>query len=149
MRIEWRTAMTVDGALIDDDHRYLFKLINAFNASLDREFDQGEIKTILSSLKYYTVYHFVREEAAQVAALYPDHARHSAEHRRLVGLVDRAVAMLEHDIPPDQQSRIKHQISRLLQNWLVTHIIKFDLPMRPHVRNIRSAMRGVTPISRT
>jgi hemerythrin len=148
MTVQWRAAMTIDKAVIDDDHRYLISLTNEVAAVIDQGFDQEALLKVLNSLKYYTVYHFVREEAAQRAADYPAAKDHAAEHRRLIGAVDQVIALLEQEIDPDKHERIKDQIALLLNNWLIAHIIKHDLPMRPYVQRMRAAMDGALPIIR-
>ena len=147
MPVQWRPAMAIDQAVIDDDHRYLISLINSVEALCSRDFDQAALLKVLDSLKYYTVYHFTREEAAQRAVSYPDADAHAAEHKRLIETVDRVIALVSQEIAPDKHERIRAEISALLKGWLVEHIIKHDIPMRPYVRNIRAFMGRAAPIS--
>ena len=147
MPIQWRPAMAIDDGGIDDDHRHLIELINAAEALCDRAFDQGALLKILDSLKYYTVYHFVREEAAMRAAGYPDLEVHAGEHRQLVETVRKAVLLVSREIAPDRHERIRAEILTLLKSWLVDHIIKHDIPMRPYVRNNRAFAGRSAPVS--
>ena len=147
MAVTWRPAMAIDQAVIDDDHRYLIELINSLESQCDRDFDQAALLKLLGSLKYYTVYHFVREEAAQRAANYPAADAHALEHKRLVETVDQVISLVSQEITSDKQERIREKISSLLKGWLVEHIIKHDIPMRPYVRNIRAFMGRSAPLS--
>ena len=147
MPVQWRPAMAIDQAVIDDDHRYLIDMINSLESLCGGEFDQAVLLKQLDALKYYTVYHFVREEAAQRAANYPDADDHALEHKRLVETVDQLIALVSQDITPDKHERIRQKISALLKGWLVEHIIKHDIPMRPYVRNIRTFMGRSAPLS--
>ncbi|MEI6557516.1 MAG: bacteriohemerythrin [Rhodospirillaceae bacterium] len=147
MAIEWRPAMAIDNAALDDDHRYLIGLINSVEALCQQSFDQGALLKILGSLKYYTVYHFVREEAAQRAAGFPHAEAHALEHKQLIATVDQAVALVSQEITPDKHERIRAEITALLNGWLIQHIIKHDIPMRPYVRNIRAFMGRAAPLS--
>lgn len=147
MPLQWRDGLSIDGGTIDDDHRYLIELINNYEDLMERPFDREAIVKILNSLKYYTVYHFIREEAAQREVDYPDQETHAAEHRRLIGCVDYAIRLLDQEIEGSRLEAIKSQVARLLNNWLIAHIIKFDIPMRPHFRNVKAFMGRRAPIS--
>jgi len=145
--VQWREGMAIDGGVIDDDHRHLISLINDYEELMAKGFDQGAILKVLQSLKFYTVYHFTREEAAQRAANYPEAETHAAEHKRLIDCVDYAMLLLGREIAGDRRDELKGQVARLLNNWLVSHIIKYDIPMRPYVRNMRLFMGKQAPIS--
>jgi len=147
MAIEWRPAMSVDGGVIDDDHRYLISLINQFNDAIDNDADLDEVRRILGSLKYYTVYHFVREQAAQKAAEYPSRESHAQEHKSLVESVDSVMKLLDGYVPGQKFDEVKEEIARLLRAWLVDHIIKHDLLMRPYVRKMSTLTGGYPPIT--
>ena len=147
MPVQWRPAMSIDGATIDDDHRHLIGLINNVETLCAGEFDRTALLKVLDSLKYYTVYHFVREEAAQRAAVFPDCERHAGEPKRLVETVDRAIVLVSGDIPPDKREPVRREIMLLLKGWLIDHILKHDMSMRPYVRNIRAFMGRSAPLS--
>ncbi|MEI6558672.1 MAG: hypothetical protein WCO00_09715 [Rhodospirillaceae bacterium] len=49
MVVVWREAMSIDGGPIDDDHRYLFSLINEIESLLDGKFAKPEILTALKN----------------------------------------------------------------------------------------------------
>ena len=147
MPVQWRQTMGIDGAVIDDDHRYLIDLLNSVESLGNLDFDQAALLKVLSTLKYYTVYHFVREEAAQRAAGYPDAEAHAAEHKKLIETVDRVIALVEQEMSADKRERVCREINILLKGWLIDHIIKHDIPMRPYVRNIRAFMGRSAPLS--
>jgi hemerythrin len=123
--VEWRKAMSVGVPDIDDDHRYLIELINAFEqAKTDDEIDR-----ILNELIDYTIYHFAREERYQQASLFPFREAHRKSHERLIAKVKglsgrRAAAGVD-------RSGIAGELSALFREWLVEHIIKEDLLMKP------------------
>ena len=47
----------------------------------------------------------------------------------------------------DKRERVCREINILLKGWLIDHIIKHDIPMRPYVRNIRAFMGRSAPLS--
>ena len=60
MNIAWRPQISVDNGVIDDDHRTLIEIINAFiNLKYDREI--LKFKKVLMKLDEYAKFHFERE----------------------------------------------------------------------------------------
>ena len=141
MAISWRDAMSIDGGQIDDDHRHLFSLINEIERLLDGEFDVKEILVALKKLQYYTVYHFAREEAIQKQIGYAEWEEHAEKHRLLVANVGNAITVFEKEIAEYKHDRIRDNVLRLLQAWIVGHVLKHDIPMRSQIRNHRMGPR--------
>ena len=147
MPVQWRPAMSIDGATIDDDHQHLIRLFNNVAALCDAEFDRQALLNALGALKYYTVYHFVREEAAQRASSFPDCAHHTVEHKQVVESVKHAIDLVSEEIQPERYESIRREIMVLLRGWLITHILKHDMSMRPFIRNSRAFMGRSAPLS--
>ncbi|CAK0749430.1 hypothetical protein CCP1ISM_320006 [Azospirillaceae bacterium] len=72
--------MSIDGGPIDDDHRFWMKLANDIDAAFENGVDKVAILDCLKKFQYYTVYHFVREEAIQKEIGYPDIEQHAEKH---------------------------------------------------------------------
>ena len=134
MSIVWREAMSIDDGPIDDDHKFWISLANGLEAALDGGMDRKLIIETLNKLKYYTVYHFVREEAIQREIGFPDADAHAEKHRHLVGIVDNALKLFESEINEGKHERIRENVARLLSSWIIGHIVKHDLPMRSYIR---------------
>ena len=141
MAIVWRDAMSIDGGPIDDDHKFLFNLINELERHLDNNFSKDDILAALKKLQYYTVYHFTREEAIQKEIGYSAIDEHIENHRMIVANVDNAIMVFEREISEDKQDRIKDGVIRLLQAWVVGHVLKHDIPMRSEIRIHRAGPR--------
>ncbi|MEI6560372.1 MAG: hypothetical protein WCO00_18400, partial [Rhodospirillaceae bacterium] len=55
--------------------------------------------------------------------------------------VENAIAVFEREIAEDKQERIKDGVIRLLQAWVVGHVLKHDIPMRSEIRIHRAGPR--------
>ena len=128
MPIQWRKEMSIDDGAIDDDHKYLFKLINEFEQIMDT-FESEKILEALKKLQYYTVTHFAKEESfmRSVETSKEAYNEHVGKHIKLKEIVNNAITVFEKEITIDKQARIKDNVLGLLQAWIVGHIMKYDL----------------------
>ena len=138
MPIQWRKEMSIDGGLLDDDHKYLFKLINEFEQIMDT-FESEKILEALKKLQYYTVTHFAKEESfmRSVETSKEAYNEHVGKHIKLKEIVNNAITVFEKEITIDKQARIKDNILGLLQAWIVGHILKYDLPIKSDYQNYK------------
>jgi hemerythrin-like metal-binding protein len=135
--IQWRHTMSVDGGLIDEDHRHLIDIINRFGRYMSRHgASLGDAVDVLYALKFYAGTHFEREEHLQRLVDYPDAERHHHEHQGLLAtlhdIIARAAATDE-----AYAADVADELSALLRRWLLVHIIKLDLGMRPYGERMR------------
>jgi hemerythrin len=135
MAIEWRQAMSVDGGAIDEDHKRLIAIINGFERAHATKWD---LSTTLDDLKAYTLRHFRREEDLQREVGYPGAAAHKLEHDRLVVRLGEIIAEFEAASGGDLPTVAAHT-STLLADWLIQHIIRHDLALRPLLAARRAA----------
>jgi hemerythrin len=144
MTIVWRDAMAIDHGVIDHDHHTLIDLINDFcNAKLN-ERGMVEIQQIFERLDRYAALHFQREEQLQCAVKYPDAAPHQREHLALFGRMEelrrRFATLIEiagdfaivSTVPRPELVSLHRTMAEFLHFWLVDHIVKSDLRMRPY-----------------
>lgn len=155
MTILWRQAMAIDNGIIDHDHQVLLSIINDFCELRPTIDGQGELQKTLAKLHHYANCHFTREEQLQAAANFPHSQGHGATHKRLIHRLDEIsekVASLgpsaievvhagEEDNEfalVDSDTILNHlqpydEITALLRTWMVDHILKSDLAMKPYV----------------
>lgn len=138
-RIEWRDQMTIDGAVIDQDHRHLIDIVNRFTEMAERFESLGQALEILYALKFYTQTHFQREEDLQRLANYPFADAHAQEHADLIAGLERLIAEAQSD-GGSHIHEVSTETAHLLHSWLVEHIVGSDLRMRPYVKKMRAHM---------
>lgn len=167
MRIQWREEMAIDHGLIDNDHKYLISIMNEFCDSDPLEQTPDHLLNILSKLNTYTTIHFRREEALQRAVHYSFIDAHHHEHGDLL----RALYSIHHglfsfdtqaaEVPEDtvlipgapdpatpagRVVRAHRKVAEFLRHWLIDHIIKSDLRMKPYAEAMLPMARGMKPL---
>jgi hemerythrin len=131
MPILWRPQMSLGNALLDGDHRYLISLINTVELALNAPGEREALGTALDQLVFYTGEHFGREEALMRAIRYPRADGHHQAHRelttRLVEIRQTVEAAAAGDLPADESARL----IALLRDWLLEHVLREDLLLKP------------------
>jgi hemerythrin-like metal-binding protein len=141
--IRWRESMAIDRGLIDDDHRHLIEIVNRFEDHLLR--GQGDVAVaidILHALKFYADTHFAREERLQRLIDYPEVRLHREDHRRLAATLDQMIAKTG-SLAQARSADVVQELRTLLRHWLLDHIIKLDLRMKPHAHLMRGHAAGL------
>jgi hemerythrin len=137
MPIVWRDALSVGNDLIDADHQHLLTLINTLELMLTTEQPFAALRQALADLKTYTHEHFAREERIMIALRYVPYDAHKHAHGELIRQLDEAtrfigeqtdVAALTTAAVP---AAVKESLIGLLRAWLVDHIVKEDLHLKP------------------
>ncbi|WP_410343586.1 bacteriohemerythrin [Thioalkalivibrio sp.] len=133
MPLQWREQMSVNNLIIDLDHKYLLCLINTVELSLRHPESTDHLRIALEQLSQYAREHFDREERIQYAIKYPQYVEHKLTHQRLLerlaGLTERI--LVERD---DQNlSGDPEELTQLLRDWLLDHVLKEDMKLKPHL----------------
>jgi hemerythrin len=143
MAIRWRESMAVDEGIIDKDHQHLIDIINRFGAQVIREgADLGAAVDTLKALKFYTETHFDREESLQRLVSYPESQLQHDEHRRLLVTLEELTERTRTATGPDAADVVR-DIGTMLIRWLLDHVIKLDLRMKPYAGLIRYHARDL------
>jgi len=83
--IPFHDAHLVGVAEIDDQHRYLVRMVNELNHTLLAESTLGHAESRFDELIRYTAFHFQTEHRLMEKYAYPQQAAHDQEHAQLVG----------------------------------------------------------------
>jgi hemerythrin len=145
--IHWRRGMSVDGGLIDADHRHLIDIINAF--SQHRAAGRSALPhavDCLSSLKFYAESHFAREERLQRLVGYPEHPRHQDEHRQLMAELDGIIAAADRALTGEAALALVEHLAALLRRWLLNHTLAADLRMKPYAAAMNRHAAELPPL---
>lgn len=127
MPIVWREAMSVGNDAIDEDHKKLFLLVNLYEDAIAKQ-NLFELKTAFMGLVEYAGRHFEREEKLQAAISMPSRAFHREQHQELV----RQLEEFNRSLNDSSKPRIAiEEASRFLHDWIVGHVLKEDMKMRP------------------
>ena len=84
MPVLWQDKMSVGNRIIDDEHKYLFCLINSVEVALNLEDNERVLKMLFDQLEQYTKDHFKQEEKVQIKLKYAGYFEHKGEHQRIL-----------------------------------------------------------------
>ena len=128
MALLWREQLRVGNDLIDSDHQYLIDLINKAEVSMKAN-RRPELVLVLDELARYGASHFDREELVARAVGYPkaDELHHS--HLQLL----TSLAKFKSELGESLDQATVTRFTLFLRNWLVEHVIKEDLLMKPWI----------------
>ncbi len=131
MALEWREQLSVGNDLIDTDHKYLIGIINLAEQGL-KSHDRVVLTGALENLERYSTMHFSREEAIATAAGYPKAEHLHLSHEALVA----ALTKVKEEIGEAWEASAVEHFSAFLRTWLIDHVIKEDLLMKPFLKKL-------------
>jgi hemerythrin len=129
MSLEWRDQLSVGNDLIDADHKHLIEVVNLAEHGLKTK-NRQELTEVLDNLSRYARVHFVREELFAGAVSYPGVNQMHESHEELMKTLER----VKHDISEQWSQESLDHFSDLLRGWLVNHVIKEDMLMKPYFK---------------
>jgi hemerythrin len=141
--------MSIDKGLIDEDHKWLIGLVNTIDDVRPGPTMQDDISVILARLRAYARIHFQREERLQVSARFLYAKAHGLRHASLLRDLDGICAECDREMDPAQLMAFRRRVNDFLYQWLVDHILKTDVLMKPFVAGMRSAAVGVASLAET
>lgn len=147
--ITWRDEMSVDGGVIDDDHRQLILVINRFTGAEGDGATPKQLASILLELRHYASVHFRREESLQQAANYPYLSAHRHEHHDLTVRLNQIIEAFQAAPTTGDGRALRAEIGDLLRTWLINHVISSDLRMRPFVGRMRTHAKSLSQLRST
>lgn len=126
MGLQWRDQLSVGNDLIDTDHKYLLEIINKAEVSVEAN-NRVKLTEVLDELESYGKAHFEREELVATAVGYPKADQLHESHGKLVA---ELVKFREETSGTWTKDASTH-FTAFLRDWLIEHVIKEDLPMKP------------------
>ena len=133
--MKWRREYEIGVASIDAQHRELFERVELLlGAVRDRSADKAA--ETFEFMREYTALHFKEEEAAMVAAAFPEVQAHAEEHANFA----RRLQSLEADharMPSGPWLTLNLAVE--LGHWLRDHILAKDHAFGAFLRQVRGA----------
>lgn len=126
MSLVWREQLSVGNDLIDSDHKHLIEIINQVENCMRTKSREG-LGSAFDRLTRYSKTHFAAEEKIAESIGYKDAPRLHDSHEALLTRLDQ----LRQEIEDDWSEESMGHFSELLRSWLVDHVIKEDLRMKP------------------
>ena len=143
--IAWTDNISVDSGIIDADHKHLIMISNRF-LEVSNAATQEELCEIISDLEHYAAAHFRREEELQARIEYLAIKSQKAEHEELMQTLAHIGERLSQAGPGDIAASCK-EINGLIRHWLIDHILKSDIGMKPYRSVIAAHAGALRPLS--
>lgn len=126
MTLEWREQLSVGNDLIDSDHKYLIEIINQATVGMKSR-DRTVFAAAFDNLARYSKVHFSREEQVAAAVGYPGASNLHDSHEDLLKKLD----LVGLETGDEWTETYIKDFSIFLRDWLINHVIKEDLLMKP------------------
>jgi hemerythrin len=121
-RFQWSESFRVNVAVLDDQHRTLFSLVNALSQAIGQtgivEGHEREKREVLEFARS----HFADEEALMKAHAYTGYETQVKTHAELMEQLEKLVNAAERRVRPRSETAVDY-----LKNWLITHTLLEDL----------------------
>jgi hemerythrin len=119
--LEWTDKMSVGVGEIDNQHKKLIHLINAFHDAIQSGKGKQVLENTLSKLADYTVYHFQTEEKYIKQFAYDGYVPHKVAHDEFTKKV------LIHQVDLKENRVIEPDaLMAFLRVWVTNHIMDMD-----------------------
>lgn len=130
MTILWREEMSVGNEIIDNDHKYLISIINAFDSAVECKVHVNILLSYVTQLLDYSHVHFEREQKIQEEISFPYRDHHRQEHNHLI----KRLTLIQKDLVAHTDTESYEtdipRFIQILRDWLLDHVLKEDMRMK-------------------
>jgi len=119
--MQWTEMLTIDGDVVDEQHRGLFDAVNAFHEAVAQGHESEAVARTLDYLHAYGERHFSDEERLLADAKFPRLEPHRRQHEQFLQQILAFRGQLL-----EGGSGLGHSMSQFLGSWLVNHIMVAD-----------------------
>lgn len=122
--LPWKDDYDVNVAVMDSQHRRLAELVDQLHTAFRAKQTGKEISATLRELIAFTRLHFATEEELMLKYAYPGYPAHQAEHKMLLGQMNRLAGYLEQNaaISFDSEADVS-------EDWVTKHLLERDAPL--------------------
>ena len=118
----WKTEYSVNDAVLDNDHKKLFDLLNAAYECVMNSEEVECVLPIIDELSEYTRYHFSAEEQYMREKGFQEIDDHIAKHREFSHKVVTLRTRYH-----DSNLEVAKELIVILGEWLLGHVLKDDM----------------------
>ncbi len=130
LRIKWDKSIETGNRAVDVQHKYLIDIINELADGIEQGMTAKTFQKILNLLKYYTLWHFGREEQCMEQYECPAAEANKSAHAVFIETFERFQQEYRQGGGADEIAR---RMYKVLTEWLVNHIQKIDGQLGPCV----------------
>jgi len=123
LKLSWSDALATGDRATDVQHKYLIDIINELAEAIESGKASQSVSKILNLMKYYTEWHFGREEMCMERRNCPAAQANKHAHKQFMAAFN--AFSLEYSQSGGSED-IALRMYRTLTDWLVNHIQKID-----------------------
>ncbi len=131
MEIEWSDDLNTGIRAIDEQHKELFRRINALLAACQEGKALDVVGDVLKFLEDYIVIHFTAEENIQLHYSYPGYPLHKAMHESFI--LDIQGLSKQFDEEGGSAAMIE-RTNNVAVEWLLNHIKRADKELADYLK---------------
>jgi hemerythrin len=120
----WRDACKTNHPHIDEEHRYLFKVLDELYQQILGEAGVSALETTLDHLFNVAIKHCETEEILMESSGYPDYRLHADQHEALLSKILNLQLQIT-----TQAAQPSIDLAHDLANWLSHHTWEYDLKL--------------------
>jgi hemerythrin len=128
----WTDDLLTGYKTIDDQHKELFKKVNALLEAMGQGKGKEQVAEVLGFLSDYVVSHFGTEEQLMQSRKYPGFLSHRLEHTAYTDKLKRLRERFEKEGP---SSLMAIESQQLLTGWWASHIGRTDKALGAFLRS--------------
>ena len=138
-KIPWSDSLSTGARAVDIQHKFLIELINHLAEAITEGKGKTTIGKILLEIKYYTEWHFAREELFMDRYKCPAAEVNKRAHAGFIQTFESFQREFKETGGSDELARRAYTE---LTNWLVNHIMKVDKQLYNYAINDSSEAVG-------
>lgn len=126
--MEWTEDLAVGNAVIDTQHRELFRRINDLVLAVHHSVCKYKISDVIKFLEEYISFHFGEEEGLMLSRSYPGYRAHKEQHekfKRNFMKLKKELIKLDGGKKPGSYG-LSVRTNQVVVDWIVEHIARVD-----------------------
>jgi hemerythrin-like metal-binding protein len=127
--LKWKDVYSVGNKELDDQHQYMFALLNQLYTALQDGDTEVPIEQLFDKARLYGKLHFETEERLMAACGYPGLVEHRAMHQSYCDRVEKMSQVSGPDAP--------FELFIFLKDWWISHITELDAHYAPWLKKRR------------
>ena len=131
-QLNWDYALTTGDILLDNQHKYLFEILNRLGRAITDGQGEQNIAKLLDTLKFYADWHFEKEEMCMEIYHCPAADKNKKAHTVFIEKFDK---FHQEYIESGGSEDLALKIHESIFDWIVNHILRIDGELFPCIHH--------------
>jgi hemerythrin len=127
-KVYWNEKFSTGDESLDFQHKYIIDTFNKLSDAIADEHEEETVRTILGRLKFYSTWHFEKEEACMDHYKCPAAQANKNAHAAFTQMFN---AYHEEYIVTGGSQELAIKVHKSLLDWLTNHILAVDTQLYP------------------